>query len=132
MALYDKQELVKMAEEAIKRNNLFFVHDIVAWLPCSNSTFYELFPDGSDELDYLKRLLNENKIRTKSAIRSKLFKSDKAGELLALYRLICTPDERRMLNPTSHGVLLLSKSWQPYLDFTHYSRQCLRSKRCSM
>ena len=55
MALYDKQELVKMAEEAIKRNNLFFVHDIVAWLPCSNSTFYELFPDGSDELDYLKR-----------------------------------------------------------------------------
>ena len=95
---YDTQELVKRAEEALKRNNLFFVHDIVAWLPCSNSTFYELFPDGSDELDYLKRLLNENKIRTKSAIRSKLFKSDKAGELLALYRLICTPDERRMLN----------------------------------
>ena len=99
MALYDKQELVKMAEEAIKRNNLFFVHDIVAWLPCSNSTFYELFPDGSEIYrDYLKRLLNENKLRTKSAIRSKFFKSDKAGELLALYRLICTPDERRMLN----------------------------------
>jgi hypothetical protein len=47
MALYDKQELVKMAEEAIKRNNLFFVNDIIAWLPCSTSTFYELFPEGS-------------------------------------------------------------------------------------
>ncbi len=98
MALYDKQELVEMAEEAIKRNNLFFVNDIIAWLPCSTSTFYELFPEGSEESEYFKRLLNENKIRTKSAIRSKLFKSDKAGELLALYRLICTPDERRMLN----------------------------------
>ena len=63
MALYDKQELVKMAEEAIKRNNLFFVNDIIAWLPCSTSTFYELFPEGSEESEYFKRLLNENKIR---------------------------------------------------------------------
>jgi len=98
MALYDKHELVKMAEEAIKRNNLFFVNKCGAGQNLPNLTFIGLYTEGSDELDYLKRLLNENKIRTKSAIRSKLFKSDKAGELLALYRLICTPDERRMLN----------------------------------
>ncbi len=48
MALYDKQELVKMAEEAIKRNNLFFVHDIVAWLPCSNSTLHYIWRDDKN------------------------------------------------------------------------------------
>ena len=98
MALYDKKELIVTAKKAIKENNLFFIEDIVAWLPCSKTTFYEYFPAGSDEMNDLKAMLDENKIKTKSAIRAKLFRSDKAGELLALYRLICDSDERRMLN----------------------------------
>lgn len=98
MALYDKQELIVTAKKAIKENNLFFIEDIVAWLPCVKSTFYEYFPADSDEMNDFKAMLEENKIKTKSAIRAKLFRSDKAGELLALYRLICDSDERRMLN----------------------------------
>lgn len=98
MALYDKNKLYEQSKEAIEKNNLFFIEDIVAWLPCTKATFYEYFPVGSDELNELKGMLEVNKIRTKSSIRAKLFRSEKAGELLALYRLICTPEERRMLN----------------------------------
>lgn len=98
MALYDKDKLFEQAVEAIEKNNLFFIEDIVAFLPCVKSTFYEYFPIDSDESNELKDLLERNKIKTKSAIRAKLFRSDKAGELLALYRLICDSDERRMLN----------------------------------
>lgn len=98
MALYDKEEIKKTAIEAIKKHNLFFISDIVAYVPCSTSTFYLYFPEGSEESETFKELLEQNRIRTKSAIRAKLFQSNKAGELLALYRLICTPDERRMLN----------------------------------
>ena len=98
MARYNKKKIYEQAKEAITKNNLFFVNDILAWLPCSRSWFYDAFPDGSDELDTFKGMLEQNKIKTKSAIRSKLFKSDKAGELLALYRLICTPEEHRLLN----------------------------------
>lgn len=95
---YDKEKIFEQAKEAITKNNLFFVNEIWTWLPCSRSWFYDAFPDGSDELDTFKGMLEQNKIKTKSAIRSKLFRSDKAGELLALYRLICTPEERQMLN----------------------------------
>ena len=95
---YDKNKIYEQAIEAIKNNNLFFVNDIWAWLPCSRSWFYDAFPDGSDELDTFKNLLEQNKTRTKSAIRAKLFKGEKAAELLALYRLICTPEEHRLLN----------------------------------
>ena len=98
MALYDKNKLYEQSKEAIEENNLFFIEDIVAWLPCTKATFYEYFPLDSDELNELKGMLEVNKIRTKSSIRAKLFRSEKAGELLALYRLICTPEERRMLN----------------------------------
>jgi len=95
---YDKNKLYGQAVTAIKENNLFFIDDIVAWLPVSKETLYKYFPVDSDKMDTLKRMLNENKVRTKSAIRAKLFKGQKAAELLALYRLICTPEERKALN----------------------------------
>lgn len=95
---YDKQKLFDQAQKSIKENNLFFIEDIVAWLPCDKTTFYRLFEVDSNEYNTLKNLLDENKTRTKSAIRAKLFKSQKASELLALYRLICTQEEHRLLN----------------------------------
>src|SRR5574343_131863 len=72
-----------------------FFDDIVAFLPCSKPTFYEFFPVESNELNDLKELLERNKVNKKVEIRTKLFKSDKAAELLALYRLICTKEEQQ-------------------------------------
>ena len=95
---YDKNKIYEQALEAIKKNNLFFIEDIVAFLPCNKDTFYRFFPTDSDEYDTLRDLLDENKIKTKSSIRSKLYKSDKASELLALYRLIATSEEHQKLN----------------------------------
>ena len=95
---YDKNKIFQQAKEAIEKNNLFFVEDIVAFLPISKPTFYEYFPIDSNELNDIKELLEQNKIRTKSSIRAKLWKSSKAAELLALYRLICTPEEHKLLN----------------------------------
>ncbi|HZK23087.1 MAG TPA: hypothetical protein VFC62_03175 [Atopostipes sp.] len=96
--MYNRQEIYEQAKEAIEKNNLFFIKDVVAFIPRSRSTFYDYFPNGSDELDALKERLEQNKIKTKSSIRAKLYKSEKAAELLALYRLICTPEEHRLLN----------------------------------
>jgi len=95
---YKAKDIFEKSEAAIKANNLFFIEDVVAWLPCGKTTFYELFPPDSNDMNILKGLLNDNKIVTKSSIRAKLYQSPKAAELLALYRLICTSDERRMLN----------------------------------
>lgn len=95
---YDREKILEQAKTAVKENNLFFIEDIVAFIPCTKTTLYKLFPAGSDEMNALKSLLEDNKIRTKSSIRAKLFKSEKAAELLALYRLICTPEEHQKLN----------------------------------
>ena len=95
---YDKKKIYLQAEEAIKKHNLFFIEDIVAFLPCSKPTFYDFFPPNSNELNNLKEILDDNKVKTKSSIRAKLWKSSKASELLALYRLIATPEEHQKLN----------------------------------
>jgi hypothetical protein len=95
---YDKTKIYEQAIEQIKKNNLFFIEDIVAFLPCGRSWFYDNFKANTDEMDTFKSLLEDNKIKTKSSIRAKLWKSNKAAELLALYRLIATPEEHQKLN----------------------------------
>lgn len=95
---HNKAQIYEQAQAAIKKNNLFFIEDIIAFIPCSKFYFYDAFPIDSNEYNNLKSLLEENKVKTKSAIRSKLFKSNKAAELLALYRLICTKEEHQLLN----------------------------------
>ena len=95
---YDKKKIYEQAKEAITKNNLFFVNDSVAFLPCEKTWWYANFPPDSEEMNTLREILEDNKSKTKSAIRAKLFKGEKAAELLALYRLICTPEERQNLN----------------------------------
>jgi hypothetical protein len=95
---YDKEKLFEQCVEAIKKNNLFWVEDVPHFVPACKSTIYKHFPDNSDELNTLKGFLEANKVKTKSAIRAKLFKSNKASELLALYRLLATPEEHQKLN----------------------------------
>lgn len=95
---YDKEEIIKQATKAIEENSLYFIDDVVAFVSCSRSTFYEYFPADSDVLDNLKELLNRNKISMKVKLRQRLSEGDKAAEILALYKLIATDDERRALS----------------------------------
>lgn len=95
---YKTEELFEQAKKAIKKNTLFFIEDVASFIGIAKETFYKHFPLESDEMVAIKRMLNDNKIKVKTSIRGKLHKSDKAGELLALYRMICTPEERQNLN----------------------------------
>lgn len=136
--MYTREQIFERAKEAIMANNLFFIRDVVAFLPISKSKFYELFDAEMDTMDTYKdkmfgelvEMLEENKIQTKCKIRKKLEKGDKASELLALYRMICTPDERREINQsyidhTSNGNEIGAEYKQFFSEnfgFTHCER----------
>ena len=95
---YDTDTLYERALSEIDTNNLFFVEDVVAYLGIAKSTFYDHFPEDSDESNDIKEKLNKNKMRTKVSIRSKLHKSTSPAGLLALYKLLASNDERRALS----------------------------------
>ena len=101
MSGYDKDKLYAQAIELAREENTFTVEDVFTLMPCSKSTFYAYFPDGSDELDAIKELLEQNKVRMKVKLRSKLALGERAAEIIALYKLIATDDERRALSMTS-------------------------------
>jgi len=95
---YNKTKIFEQSKSVIKKHGLFFIEDIVAYLPIVKKTFYEYFPIESNECNELKELLETNKINTKVAIRKKLQAGNRAAELIALYKLICTDEERKALS----------------------------------
>lgn len=95
---YDKKKLLNQSIDIIKEKNLYFVEDVVTLLPCVKSTFYDLFPLDSNEMNDIKKELDKNKVNTKIEIRQKLSMSDKTSDMIALYKLIGTSDERKSLS----------------------------------
>jgi len=95
---YDKQKIFEQAKEMIVKHKLFFIEDIVAFIPISKPTFYEYFPIQSNEVNELKGLLETNRIELKVSMRSKWYKSNAPALQMALMKLIASPEELRKLS----------------------------------
>ena len=95
---YDKQKIFEQAKEMIVKHKLFFVDDIVSFLPISKQTFYDFFPVESDKLDELKGLLETNRVELKVSMRSKWYKSNSPALQMALMKIIATPEELKKLS----------------------------------
>ena len=95
---YDKKKIFEQAKEMIVKHKLFFIEDIVAFLPCDKTTFYSFFKVESNELNELKDLLNINRTELKVSMRSKWYKSNAPALQMALMKLIASPEELRKLS----------------------------------
>ena len=100
----DTQKLFLKALAAIEEQKLFFIQDVADWLGIAKQTLYHHFPVSGDQMDAIKDALNQNRIKIKVSIRAKLARGDKAAELLALYKLICTDEERQRLSMSEVNV----------------------------
>ena len=97
---YDKNKIFEQAKEAIVKHKLFFVEDIVAFIPISKPTFYDYFKIDSNELNELKGLLEINRTTLKVSMRSKWYTSNAPALQMALMKLIATPEELKKLSMT--------------------------------
>jgi hypothetical protein len=97
---YDRTKIFEQAKEAIVKHKLFFVEDIVAFLPIAKKTFYEYYPIDSNECNELKGLLEINRTTLKVSMRSKWYTSNAPALQMALMKLIATPEELKKLSMT--------------------------------
>ena len=95
---YDRKKIFQQAKEVTVKNKLFFIEDIVAFLPCSKNYFYDHFPPDSNEYDELKALLDTNRTTLKVSMRSKWYTSNAPALQMALMKLIATPEELKKLS----------------------------------
>ena len=109
---YDRKKIFEQAKEMITKHKLFFVEDIVAFLPISKKTFYEFFPLESDESNDLKELLETNRVELKVSMRSKWYKSNAPALQMALMKLIANPEELKKLSMNYQDVTTNGKEIQ--------------------
>jgi hypothetical protein len=101
---YDRIKIFEQAKEVIVKHKLFFVEDIVAFLPIAKKTFYEYFPIDSNESNELKELLETEKVNLKVSMRSKWYKSENPTLQMGLMKLISSPEELRKLSMTHNAI----------------------------
>ena len=94
---YKTDDLLKKSLEAIDKYKLFFIEDVVAYLPCSKETFYQ---HKLHESDALKSALLKVKTEIKVSMRSKWYKSENPTLQMGLMKLIASPDELKQLSMT--------------------------------
>ncbi len=92
---YKTEELERLSLEAIHKHKLFFIEDIVAYLPCSKPTFYE---HKLNESNAIKDALTEVKTNLKVNMRSKWYRSENPTLQLALMKILSSDEELRKLS----------------------------------
>lgn len=110
---YKTEDLLAQALKVIKDKKLFFIEDIITLLPCHKSTFYEHFPNDSDNYKKMFEELEKNRVEIKVSMRNKWYKSDAPALQMALMKLISTPDELRKLSMSYTEGKLEIKQEQP-------------------
>lgn len=106
--------------KVIKEENIFFISDIFAFYKgCSRSTFYT---HELDKLDTIKNAIDDNKVLTKYQIKSNWLKSNNPTLQLALFKIICSDDERMKL---SMNYLNIEKPKEIGFDLSKLSDQVL-------
>ena len=124
---HNKAKVFQQAKDAIKKNKLFFIEDIVSFLPCDKTTLYRFFPTNSNEYNELKELLEANRTELKVSMRSKWYKSNAPALQMALMKLICTDDERKMLSMQYNDVTTQGEKINAQIDLTKYTDDELRT-----
>lgn len=91
---YNTKKLEEKAVKIINDKKCFFIQDVIPYLPCSCSTFYDKELEKSEAI---KDALELNRTAVKISLRSKWYKSQNATLQIALMRLVCSDTERRKL-----------------------------------
>ena len=102
--MYNRDKIFEQAKNLSIEENLFFIEDIVALLPCDKTTFYRFFEPESNEYNELKAILDRNKTSLKVSMRKKWKDAEAPALQMALMKLICTDSERKKLAMTHTDV----------------------------
>jgi len=98
---YDKKELEKKALIAIEKHKLMFMDHIVAFLPCSKTTFYDLQLNQSDSI---KKAVEEMRVSKKTKMLSNWIDSETPSLQIAAMKLISEEHEAHRLNGTRQEI----------------------------
>lgn len=106
-------ELIKSSVEAISEYNILFLPDLAAYLPISRTEFYNAELDIAPEV---QAAIEKQRSLAKCALTQKWLKSDSPTLNIALYKLICTQEERLALTGKTDDEEDFTETRRAYLE----------------
>lgn len=105
----------------IDEERLFNIISIFAYYKgCNRATFYN---NGLDKLDSIKNALENNKVLTCQSLKQKWYKSENPTLQLALFKTICTEEERRALSMTNSDITSNGQTLQQIVVQNHQAAE---------
>lgn len=98
---YNIKELEKKSLIAIKKHKLMFMDHIIAFLPCSKTTFYDL---KLNESDSIKKAVEEMRVGKKTKMLSNWINSETPSLQIAAMKMISEEHEAHRLNGTRQEI----------------------------
>lgn len=92
---YKKQEIIDQCLKVIEDECIFFIEELLAFVPISKGTFYKW---KMNEMDSIKNAITQGKIKGKNHLRKKWMQSENATTDIALYKLLADDDEIEKLS----------------------------------
>lgn len=119
---YTNEQLEDLAIAAIEKHKLFFIQDIVAYLPIGSSQFYNRNLEKSESI---KEAMMEQRVKIKVSMRYKWFTSTNATLQMGLMKLISTDEERIKLSQTFKDVTTQGEKIFEEIDYSKLSKATL-------
>ncbi len=113
--MYKKKELEKMALAVLAEHKLYFIQQLIRYLPCNSATFYNHKLEKSEAI--IDRL-NDNKIDIKDKIFNDWQNSSYFPAQKSLYMLLADEDEYSRLSGNKDITDAMKKTPAPII---HYS-----------
>ncbi len=98
---YTNPIMKKASLEAIVKYRLMFLEEVFAYVPFGRATFFKRKLHLDEDI---KEAINNIRIVTRAGLRKKWYDTFNPTTQIALYRLICTKEERDNLSITRHEV----------------------------
>jgi hypothetical protein len=117
---YDKKKLEKEAIEIAKNKKCLFIDEVVAFLPCTRSTFYN---HELEKLDTIKEVLYKNRNQMMYVQNHKWYKSSNPTLQISLRKLIGTDDERKKLSTSYQDITTDGEKINTRIDLSGLSEQ---------
>ena len=97
---FNKEKIYNDCLELLEndKHNIRYIEELVAFLPISKATFYDFFKVESDELNTLKDLIDNNKVKVKCKLRNKFEISDNPTLNIIAFKTLANDDELDRLN----------------------------------
>lgn len=121
---YNKEKIYKNALDIIKNKEVLFISDVISFLPCGKSAFYDFFPKNSEESESLKSQLDKKKVHQKIMLR-KFFacKLASASERIFLYKLLANDEERQAIYGSTENIAVDPPKHQIILTHQYENQQ---------